>query len=120
MMAATLAEGSTVLRNAAGEPEVMDLADMLNDMGARINCAETSTITIEGVRQLHGTTHRVIPDRIEAGTFVIAGAITNGNLEIIDANPAHLESFIQQPRCRRENRNQRRPDYGARERDIRA
>jgi UDP-N-acetylglucosamine 1-carboxyvinyltransferase len=94
MMAATLADGKTVLQNAACEPEVLDLAEMLRDMGARIEGAGTPTITIEGVRELKGTTHRVIPDRIEAGTFLIAGAITNGNLEIIQANPAHLESII--------------------------
>src|SRR5262249_53264114 len=75
MMAATLADGKTVLQNAACEPEVIDLADMLNDMGARIEGAGTPTITIQGVSELKGTTHRVIPDRIEAGTFLIAGAI---------------------------------------------
>src|SRR5262245_32631752 len=98
MMAATLAEGKTVLQNSACEPEVVDLADMLNAMGARIKGAGTPTITIEGVRELKGTTHRIIPDRIESGTFLIAGAITNGHLEIIDSNAAHLASVIQKLR----------------------
>src|SRR2546425_5333453 len=80
MMAAALATGKTVLQNAACEPEVVDLADMLNDMGGKIEGTGTPTITIEGVRELKGTTHRIIPDRIEAGTFLIAGAITNGEL----------------------------------------
>ena len=98
MMAATLADGETVIHNAAREPEVIDLADMLNGMGARIQGAGTSTITIDGVSELKGTTHRIIPDRIEAGTFLIAAAITNGHLEIIDSNPGHLESTIQKLR----------------------
>jgi UDP-N-acetylglucosamine 1-carboxyvinyltransferase len=98
MMAATLAEGRTILRNAACEPEVLDLAEMLNDMGARIEGAGTPAITIEGVAELKGTIHRIIPDRIEAGTFLIAAAITNGNLEIADSNPAHLASIIQKLR----------------------
>jgi UDP-N-acetylglucosamine 1-carboxyvinyltransferase len=98
MMAATLADGRTVLQNAACEPEVADLAEMLNAMGARIEGAGTPAITIEGVRELHGATHRIIPDRIEAGTFLIAGAITNGNLDILDSNPAHLGSIIQKLR----------------------
>ena len=80
MMAATLASGRTVLRNAACEPEVTDLAELLNKMGAKIAGAGTSTITIEGVAELTGRTHRIIPDRIEAGTFLVAGAITNGEL----------------------------------------
>jgi UDP-N-acetylglucosamine 1-carboxyvinyltransferase len=98
LMAATLAEGRTVLQNSACEPEVVDLANMLSKMGARIEGAGTSTITIDGVPELRGTTHRVIPDRIEGGTFLIAGAITNGNLDIVDANPAHLGSVIQKLR----------------------
>ncbi len=81
MMAATLADGTTTLRNAACEPEVSDLALLLNRMGARVEGAGTSTITIQGVSRLNGTSHRVIPDRIEAGTFLIAGVITEGNLE---------------------------------------
>jgi UDP-N-acetylglucosamine 1-carboxyvinyltransferase len=98
MMAATLADGKTVLQNAACEPEIVDLASMLTDMGARIKGAGTPTITIEGVKELKGTKHRIIPDRIEAGTFLIAGAMTNGNLEIIHINPAHMGSIIQKLR----------------------
>jgi UDP-N-acetylglucosamine 1-carboxyvinyltransferase len=98
MMAATLAEGKTVLQNSACEPEIVDLADMLRKMGARIEGAGTPTVTIEGVPELHGTTHRVIPDRIEGGTFLIASAITNGHLEITDSEPAHLASVIQKLR----------------------
>jgi len=98
MMAATLADGETVIHNAAREPEVIDLADMLNGMGARIQGAGTPTITINGVGELKGTTHRIIPDRIEAGTFLIAAAITNGHLEITGSHPGHLESTIQKLR----------------------
>lgn len=98
MMAAALANGKTVLQNAACEPEVADLADLLKDMGAKIEGAGTPAITIEGVRELKGTTHRIIPDRIEAGTFLVAGAITNGDLEIVDSNPAHLGSVIEKLR----------------------
>lgn len=98
MMAATLAAGQTVLKNAASEPEVSDLAEMLNGMGAKITGAGTSTITIQGVSGLKGTTHRIIPDRIEAGTFLVAGALTPGEIELIDANPLHLTSVIEQLR----------------------
>jgi len=98
MMAAALAEGRTVLQNTACEPEVIDLAEMLKKMGAKVEGAGTPTITIEGVRALKGTTHRIIPDRIEAGTFLIAGAITNGELELIDCNPLHLSSVIEKLR----------------------
>ena len=98
MMAAALAAGTTVLQNCACEPEVMDLAEMLNKMGARIMNAGTPVITIEGVDRLHGTTHRVIPDRIECGTFLIAAAITNGDLDIINSNPEHLGNVIQKLR----------------------
>jgi len=98
MMAATLAHGRTILENAAREPEVVDLADMLNKMGARIEGAGTPTMTIDGVRELKGTSHRVIPDRIEAGTFLIAGAITAGELELLDVIPAHLTSIIEKLR----------------------
>src|SRR5580765_2434174 len=76
LMAATLADGETVLRNCAREPEVADLADLLNKMGAQVEGAGTSTIRVKGVTKLHGTRHRIIPDRIEAGTFIIAGALT--------------------------------------------
>jgi UDP-N-acetylglucosamine 1-carboxyvinyltransferase len=98
MMAAALAEGETVLQNAACEPEVVDIAGMLKDMGAKIQGAGTPTMSIRGVSELKGTTHRIIPDRIEAGTFLIAGAITKGELEIIDSNPAHLASVIEKLR----------------------
>ena len=98
MMAATLATGRTVLNNAAREPEVTDLAELLNKMGAKVSGAGTSTITIEGVPELHGTTHRIIPDRIEAGTFLAAGAITNGELDLLDSNPVHLGSVIEKLR----------------------
>jgi UDP-N-acetylglucosamine 1-carboxyvinyltransferase len=98
MMAAALARGQTVLQNAAREPEVVDLADMLCKMGAKIAGAGTPTITIEGVRELKGTTHRIIADRIEAGTFLIAGAITRGELELTDCNTIHLSSVIEKLR----------------------
>src|SRR6266581_3198261 len=98
MMAAALADGRSVLQNAACEPEVVDLAEMLNDMGAKIEGAGTPTMTIEGVRKLKGTTHHIIPDRIEAGTFLATGAITNGELELIDCNPTHLSSVTEKLR----------------------
>ncbi len=98
MMAAALADGQTVLQNAACEPEIVDLADMLKDMGARIQGAGTPTMTIHGVPELHGTSHRIIPDRIEAGTFLVAGAMTHGELELIDSNPGHLASVIEKLR----------------------
>ncbi|MCS6886200.1 MAG: UDP-N-acetylglucosamine 1-carboxyvinyltransferase [Acidobacteriota bacterium] len=94
MMAASLAEGITVLENAAREPEVVDLAVLLNRMGARISGAGTSTITIEGVAKLRGAEHTIIPDRIEAGTFIAAAAITGGQLEITGCNPDHLGAVI--------------------------
>ena len=96
MMAAVLAEGHTVLRNAACEPEVSDLAKLLRAMGACIDGTGTSTIHIDGVKELHGTTHKVIPDRIETGTFLIAGAMTRGRLKLKEANASLLESTIQQ------------------------
>lgn len=95
MMAATLAEGTTVLKNAAREPEVEDLAILLNGMGAKIRGAGTSTITIEGVETLHGTTHRIIPDRIETGTYVCAAAMTCGHVRITNTNPAYLGRFLE-------------------------
>lgn len=98
MMAASLAEGRTVLDNAAREPEVVDLADLLNKMGAKIKGAGTPTITIEGVRELRGASHRIIPDRIEAGTFLIAAAITGGELDLTNVNPSHLSSVIEKLR----------------------
>jgi UDP-N-acetylglucosamine 1-carboxyvinyltransferase len=98
MMAAALAEGETVLQNAACEPEVVDIADLLKDMGAKIQGAGTPTMSIRGVDSLKGTTHRIIPDRIEAGTFLVAGAITKGELEVLDCNPGHLSSVIEKLR----------------------
>ena len=98
MMAAALAEGETILQNAACEPEVIDLAQMLTDMGAKIQGAGTPAIRIQGVAKLHGTSHRIIPDRIEAGTFLIAGAMTGGALDIVDVNPKHLASILEKLR----------------------
>jgi UDP-N-acetylglucosamine 1-carboxyvinyltransferase len=98
MMAAALAEGETILQNAACEPEVVDLAQMLTDMGAKIQGAGGPTIRIQGVSELHGTTHRVIPDRIEAGTFLVAGAITGGALDIVYVNPRHQASIVEKLR----------------------
>jgi UDP-N-acetylglucosamine 1-carboxyvinyltransferase len=94
LMAATLAEGETVLTNAAREPEVSDLADLLVKMGAQIQGAGTSTIRVRGVNKLHGAAHRVIPDRIEAGTFLIAAAITRGDVTLTDCQPSHLAATI--------------------------
>jgi UDP-N-acetylglucosamine 1-carboxyvinyltransferase len=95
LMAATLAEGETVMRNCAREPEVADLADLLNKMGAKIEGAGTETIHVHGVSKLRGAKHRIIPDRIEAATFIIAGALTDGDLNITGCDPAHLESLLQ-------------------------
>ncbi|TXR52176.1 UDP-N-acetylglucosamine 1-carboxyvinyltransferase [Reinekea thalattae] len=94
MMAATLAKGTTVLENAAKEPEVVDLANCLIAMGAKISGAGTDTITIEGVESLHGCHHRVIPDRIEAGTYLVAGAIAGGRVRIKEVIPEHLDAVI--------------------------
>lgn len=94
LMAAALAEGTTILENSAKEPEIVDLANYLNRMGARIIGAGTETIRIEGVDTLHGATHAVIPDRIEAGTFMAAAAITGGNVHIENAIPEHLRPVI--------------------------
>ncbi len=95
MMAATLAEGETLMENCAREPEVADLAALLNKMGARIEGAGTSTIRIHGVEKLHGARHRIIPDRIEAGTFVIAGALTGGDLIGANCDPLHLGALLE-------------------------
>ena len=95
MMAAALAKGSSVLSSAAREPEVEDVAVMLNAMGASISGGGEEMIEIEGVGQLDGTTHRVIPDRIEAGTFAVAAAITGGDVVISDCNPAHLTAVLE-------------------------
>jgi UDP-N-acetylglucosamine 1-carboxyvinyltransferase len=94
MMAAVLAKGETLLRNAAREPEVTDLASLLTKMGAQIEGAGTSDIRIQGVERLHGAEHTIIPDRIEAGTFLIAGAITGGDLTVTDCAPEHLEALV--------------------------
>ncbi|MCU1267071.1 MAG: UDP-N-acetylglucosamine 1-carboxyvinyltransferase [Acidobacteria bacterium] len=94
MMAATLARGRTTLNNAACEPEIVDLAELLNKMGARIRGAGTFSIQIEGVEALGGAEHTIIPDRIETGTFLIAAAITRGDLEIRDCRPEHSSALI--------------------------
>jgi UDP-N-acetylglucosamine 1-carboxyvinyltransferase len=93
-MAATLAEGETILRNAAREPEVADLAALLNKMGSHITGAGTATIRVKGVSKLKGAKHRIIPDRIEAGTFLIAGALTGGDLNISGCDPTHLDAVL--------------------------
>ncbi|RHW37211.1 UDP-N-acetylglucosamine 1-carboxyvinyltransferase [Neobacillus notoginsengisoli] len=94
MMAATLAKGTTILENVAKEPEIVDLANLLNKMGAKVVGAGTGTIRIEGVDVLFGTDHAIIPDRIEAGTFMVAAAITGGNVLVKGAVPEHLSSLI--------------------------
>jgi UDP-N-acetylglucosamine 1-carboxyvinyltransferase len=94
LMAAVLAEGETVMENCAREPEVTDLAALLSAMGARIEGAGTSTIRVHGVEKLHGARHRINPDRIEAGTFLVAGAITGGDLCVSHCNPAQLAAVI--------------------------
>ena len=93
IMAASLANGRTKIHNAAKEPEIIDLANCLNSMGAQINGAGTSEVIINGVEFLNGCKHTVIPDRIEAGSFAIAGAITGGELELINCEPRHLLSL---------------------------
>jgi UDP-N-acetylglucosamine 1-carboxyvinyltransferase len=94
LMAAVLAEGETLLQNCAREPEVVDLAELLTKMGAQIEGAGTSTIKVKGVEKLHGARHRIIPDRIEAATFILAGALTGGDLMITDCEPSHLTSLL--------------------------
>jgi len=94
MMAAVLADGVTVLQNAAREPEVVALADTLNQMGANITGAGTSIVRIEGVASLHPVSAAIIPDRIESGTFMIAAALTRGNVKLLDCEPEHLEAVI--------------------------
>ncbi|MGN7610478.1 UDP-N-acetylglucosamine 1-carboxyvinyltransferase [Magnetococcales bacterium HHB-1] len=94
MMAATLAKGTTVLKNAAREPEVVDLANFLNRMGAKIDGAGTGTIEIEGVDTLSGAKHAILPDRIETGTFMVAAAITHGDITLTHTDPSLLESLI--------------------------
>jgi UDP-N-acetylglucosamine 1-carboxyvinyltransferase len=94
LLAATLAHGSSAIVNAAAEPEIASLAAMLNAMGARISGAGTHTIEIEGVERLGGTTHRILPDRIEAGTFAIAAAVTGGDVTLDEAIPEHMHALI--------------------------
>lgn len=98
MMAAVLASGRSTIRNAAQEPEIEDLAELLNKMGARIKGAGTPTIEIEGVEGLGGAEHTIIPDRIETGTFIVAAAITGGELEIKSCDPTHLTAVIEKLR----------------------
>jgi len=92
MMAATLAEGETIIENAAREPEVVDLANFLIAMGAKIQGAGTDKIVVEGVKRLRGTTYEVLPDRIESGTYMVAGAITRGHVRIKNTRPDHLDA----------------------------
>ena len=94
MMAACLAEGTTILENAAREPEVVDLANCLNAMGAKVSGAGTDTITIEGVERMHGTTYDILPDRIETGTYLVAAAVTGGSVKLKDTDPSLLDSVI--------------------------
>lgn len=94
MMAATLAKGTTVIENAAKEPEIVDLAGALNKMGARIDGAGTDQIVIDGVEELGGTHHRVIPDRIEAGTFLLAALVSGGKIKLRDVRPHHMEAVL--------------------------
>ncbi len=107
LTAAVLAEGETILENSALEPEITDLAELLIKMGAQIEGAGTSTIRVQGVDKLHGATHAVIPDRIEAGTFLVAGAITGGDLVLTCCEPNHLGAIIAKLReCGVEIRNE--------------
>jgi UDP-N-acetylglucosamine 1-carboxyvinyltransferase len=94
MMAATLAEGRTILENAAREPEIVDLALFLNSMGARVSGYGTDTIIVDGVDSLHSTSYEVLPDRIEAGTYLLAGAITGGRVRARNARPEHLDAVL--------------------------
>src|SRR5260370_1415166 len=94
MMAATLAEGVTLIESAACEPEVVDLANFLNAMGARITGAGSPTITITGVKELHGAAHEVIPDLIESATYAIAAAVTNGEVTLRGARADHMHAIL--------------------------
>jgi UDP-N-acetylglucosamine 1-carboxyvinyltransferase len=94
MMAASLAKGNTVLRNCALEPEIVDLANVINRMGGSVSGAGSPTIEIEGKESLSGVVHRIMPDRIEAGTYILAGAITRGDVTIKDCEPLHLGSLL--------------------------
>ena len=93
LMAAVLARGETVIRNAAREPEVKDLADLLTKMGAKIQGAGTSIIRVQGVERLHGAEHAIIPDRIEAGTFLLAAAISGGDVTVTGCHPEHVAAL---------------------------
>jgi UDP-N-acetylglucosamine 1-carboxyvinyltransferase len=110
MMAATMAEGRTVIESAACEPEVVDLANFLNACGAQISGQGTPRITIDGVAALRGTEYTVIPDRIEGGTFMVAAAITNGELDLIDCRLEHLLAVVD--RLRRVGVNIERAEKG--------
>src|SRR4030043_1961333 len=94
MMAASLAKGKNTLQNAAMEPEVIDLANVLNKMGAKINGAGTNVIEVEGVKSLHAVEHRIISDRIEAGTLMVAAGLTRGNIKILNASSQHTQTII--------------------------
>jgi len=94
MMAATLADGTTTLENAAREPEVVDLANYLNSMGAKISGIGTATLVIEGVKSLHGTEYKILPDRIETGTYLVAAAITRGRIKLKDTDANQLEAVL--------------------------
>jgi len=98
MMAAALADGTTIIENAAREPEIVDLADFINAMGGKISGAGTDTITIEGVETLHGTRYRVLPDRIETGTYLVAAAITGGSIMVKDTAPHLLDAVTEKLR----------------------
>jgi UDP-N-acetylglucosamine 1-carboxyvinyltransferase len=100
MMAAALARGRTTLENSACEPEVVELARVLNKMGARVRGAGTSLVTIEGVDELHPIDHAIIPDRIEAGTLMVAAAVTRGNVLVRDCLPEHMDAVLAKLRCR--------------------
>ncbi|MGB0936793.1 MAG: UDP-N-acetylglucosamine 1-carboxyvinyltransferase [Colwellia sp.] len=94
MMAAALASGTTIIENSAREPEIVDLADCLNSMGAKISGAGTDTLTIEGVTELRGSEYRVMPDRIETGTFLVAAAVTQGKVKCLNTDPSSLEAVL--------------------------
>jgi UDP-N-acetylglucosamine 1-carboxyvinyltransferase len=94
MMAAALAQGTTLIENAAREPEIVDLANCLNAMGAKVSGAGTDTLTIEGVAELSGSEYRVMPDRIETGTFLVAAAVTQGKVKCVNTDPKALEAVI--------------------------
>lgn len=98
LMAAAMAEGRTVIENAAKEPEICDLVDFLNGMGARVSGEGTSTVVIDGVSSLHGVEHSVVGDRIEAGTYLIGGAVTRGEVTVTGVDPAHLELVLEKMR----------------------